>query len=244
MGVRDPRRRNPYPRGQEAEYVQKAGDFDPSDPATPQLSLALGKEYKLVVASGNDHDFEETHNVVVTNKPFTDPHDKRHCVVRLPPAREIRSERRITVGPTGEPPFAGTDGALLRPTQVSMVQIFFYDATSVEILEDGVPMGGWIPKADLESNTADLHFFAGSEKEESNEHVIEAYQNLSGMFGLDISPVGELWVDAIDPQPPIPGLTANDLMELNERNKVRPLALSGSNCDALVVHNHTQRQQG
>jgi hypothetical protein len=205
----------------------------------PMYDLQSGVNYKLVVRpdKGDDKDFEEDENVVLRNKPLADSRE-RFCTVWLPPATFIQSERKV---PVVKKSFAGCDGSKLEPRQVSMVQVFVYQHLEHARIRR---LRAWKPDIQPD-DTADLHFRAEPQtRDVPCLHSIQSYVQLAEMFGLEIVPVRELFIKAKAPDPPIKGLDQADMELLVEPNDSpgigdqRPMGLSGSNCDSLVIHNH------
>jgi hypothetical protein len=207
------------------QHVITAGDHD-----VRMYDLEPGRNYKLDVKpqTGHDVDFDLKQNIVVSDKPLRDSR-KRFCTVWLPPANLIQSERRVLVS---EKAFAGADGSQLDPCAVSMVQVFIYE----EITCARLKRHRWEYKVDEKTKSADLHIHAEPAEKVDCFHPVRAYKRLAEMFGLEIIPIRELFVEASKPQPPITGLDVEDMKSLHEG--VAMLGGSGSNCDSLVIHNH------
>ena len=223
------------------EHKFPAGSFVNNEELKPQKHTLTG------VDAGNVNTFDPAQNVMVAGKPFVNA-NKRHCVVELPLPRDIRSVRRVPV--RNEKPFGGNDGQNLVPKEVTMVQILIYDADDVDAvrLEPSAIRVGLNP----DGQTANLHLFA---QPPGGRHshpggAERAYENMALMFGLDITPLENLFVEAtVDPG--VLGLTASDLLLLGEappsaaaaasapHSSHGPalLGVSGSNCDGLVVDN-------
>jgi hypothetical protein len=195
--------------------------------------------------------FVAQQNLLVSNKPIANV-TKRHCVVELPLARDIRSVRRVHV--STKQPFSGRDGQNLHPDEVTMVQVFIYDVDHL----DSVTLAPLMPALRINpgNQSANLHFFAQPPggHHHSVDDVKQAYRKMAEMFGLDITPEEPLFVNATE-DPDIAGLTTADLEFLDEGAAPDPaphphgrtgppvfllphlLGASGVNCDGLVVDN-------
>ena len=217
-------------------HVYKAGDYKPGDPDSPKIPLGEGKQYDLKVDKGYEKAFKLSHNVLLWNKRENN-FDDRHCVVRLPHAKEIKSVR---LAEAPYQPFLGRDGSQLHAENAALAQVFIYDTSGASLWEDGTDLK-WIPDVDRKYDAADLHFFSQPVSEDAKcFHVIRAYNNLAKLFKLEIIPVTALWAEPTDPG--IKGLTKYDTLELREKPEdfgPSMLGSSGSNCDSLVIHNHT-----
>lgn len=206
------------------EHKIMAGDFD------PQYDLRQGETYTLTgVEAGDKNTFTEKHNVMVHCKPLRNT-SQRFCQVDLPLPCDIKSVRRVIV-PECQKPFEGQHGRDLSPEQVAMVQVFIYMAKDIEKVHlKPLP---WEAKLDRD-RTVNLHVYAQPDKKVKPGHAEQAYKRLAYMFGLDIVPAIELFVNVSNPC--INGLDKEHLKGLMERS--RPvMGASGSNCDSLVVNN-------
>jgi hypothetical protein len=181
--------------------------------------------------------FDAGLNALVRNAPFVQP-SRQFCVVELPLPKEIRSLRNIKVPAPPPHPYAGKDGENMKPTKVSMVQLFIYDVEDLQGVELTPP--GVHPHKHETTPTGKIHVCAQPRGPVGPYHARDAYTKLALLFGLDIIPIVPLTGMTGGSGLPV-GLDDGDLLALEDPIvRTHPYTTkgeSGSNCDALVIDN-------
>lgn len=218
-----------------------AGGWDPEADLREQASYRLEG-----IRPGKRDEFESQVNVIFANRRLTAGSDRVRNTIHLPLPRRISSLRPISFHPD-KPPYTGKDAHLVATRQISIVQVFTYDAdlAKVQLVETGKPAGAPhivpLAAAARQGSVANFYLFAQPAGRAHPGHFEEAFAKLAGLYGLDLVPANSI---APGPRTPeqLQGVGWRDLVGLNERASFRGELLpaagsSGSNCDPFVVDN-------